>query len=167
MTSLLLGDPLLALRLPLLPCLDGYLLRSLLAACETDSPRAGRFIYGQQNREDPVLELCVDMVDIDEPGEGDRPFKRAGGYFLQEPVVPLPVAVRLALHPVLLGLALLLRRRSLRLTCLPLLLSLHLSLGLLLMLVLIAVATSNCQAVLINHDFDIFRSAPGTATSTF
>ncbi len=115
-----------------------------------------------------------DIVDIDEPGEGDRPFKRAGGYFLQEPVVPLPVAVRLALHPVLLGLALLLRRRALRLTCLPLLLaclplllSLHLSLGLLLMLVLIAVATSNCQAVLINHDFDIFRSAPGTATSTF
>jgi hypothetical protein len=57
--------------------------------------------------------------------------------------VSLPVAVRLALHPALLGLTLLLRRRALRLNRLPLLLALHLTYRRLLMLVLIAVATSN------------------------
>src|SRR6266567_2006140 len=167
------GDPLLPLLWPLLPCLDGYLLWLCLATCcEADSPRATRFIYRKQNREDPILEFGLNIVDIDRPGEGDRPFKRARGNFLDEPVVPLSMAVRLTLHPALLLLAWLLRRRTLHLTCLPLLLPLHLTRlplllalllgthGRLLMLVLIAVATSNRQGVLINRDFDIFRAHP-------
>src|SRR6266581_1956019 len=138
--------PLLAL---FLPCPDRHLLRLTLAACEADPLRAARFTDGKQNREDPILEACLDIVGIDRPGEGDRPFKCARGDFPREPVVSLPVAFR----PALLGLALLLRRLTLRL-----LLALRLTFGLVLMLVLMAVTTSNRQGVLINGQFNIFWS---------
>src|SRR5258708_37708001 len=78
--------PLLLLCLGgLLPCLDGHLLRLTLAARDADPPRAALFTDGKQNREDPILVARLDSVDIDRLGEGDRPFKRARGDFLQEP----------------------------------------------------------------------------------
>ena len=83
---------------PLLPCLDGYLLWLCLATCcEADSPRATRFTYRKQNREDPILEFRLNIVDIDRPGEGDRPFKRAIHDFPREPGVSLTMAARSAL----------------------------------------------------------------------
>jgi hypothetical protein len=143
----------------LLSCLNGYLLR-LTLACETDTLWATGFIYRKHNREDSILEFRLNIVDIDRPGEGDRPFKRPGRNFLQEPVVTLLVAVRSAL----LAIASLLWLPNWRLTCLRLLLALPLTLLLALrltlllfpMLVLITIATSNCQGVLINRDFDVF-----------
>ena len=61
----------------LLSCPDGHLLRLTLAFRETDPLRFARFTDGKQNGEDPILELRLDIVCIDRPGEGDRSFKRA------------------------------------------------------------------------------------------
>src|SRR5690348_5861496 len=96
MFSLLTRGPLLLLPL-LRPCPYSHLLRLTLTACEADPPGAARFINRNQNREDPILQARLDMVGIDRPGEGDRPFKRAGGDFPQEPVVSLAMAIRSAL----------------------------------------------------------------------
>src|SRR2546422_14795 len=145
-SSLLSRDPLLPL---FLPCPDGYLLRLTLVPCEADPLRFARFTDGKHNREDPILELRLDIVGINRPGEGDRSFKCAGDDFPREPVVSLPMTIRLPLLGLLprLWLALLL-------------LALRLTLGLVLMLVLMAVAPSNRQGVLINREFNIFRSHP-------
>jgi hypothetical protein len=150
--SLLTRDPLLPL---LLPCPDGHLLRLTLAPCDADALRAARFTDGKQNRENPILEGRLDIVGIDRPGESDRPFKRAGRDFPQEPVVSLRMALHPGLLPLLsyilllrLGLALLLRRLTLRLTF-----------GLVLMLVLMAVATSNRQGVLIKVDRPLIQTS--------
>ena len=73
-----LKGPLLPLPLPCLlslSCLDGHLLRLTLAACDADPLRAAPFTNGKHNREDPILELRLDIVGIDRPGEGDHPFK--------------------------------------------------------------------------------------------
>src|SRR5438552_8918104 len=163
---LLIKGPLLPLPLPCLlslSCLDGHLLRLTLAACNADPLRAAPFTNREHNREDPILELRLDIVGIDRPGEGDHPFKCAGDDFSREPVVSTPMAFRLALlcllSTVLLRLLLALRLARLRLllarcltrlrlllarrlTRLRLLLGLRLTLGLVLMLVLMAEATS-------------------------
>src|SRR4051794_24943904 len=149
--SLLSGDQLLSL---LLPCLDGYLLWLTFAACNADALRAAFFADRNHNRENPILEFRLDIVGIDRPGEGDRPFKGAGDDFPQEPVVSLP-----ALHPATLGLLCLLSS-ALLLTLLLRRPTLHLTLGLVLMLILMAIATANRQAVLINRKFNIFRPHP-------
>ena len=132
------GEAVGRLLASLLPCLDGHLLGLTLAACDADPFRAARFTDGKQNREDTILKLRLDIVGIDRPGEGDRPFKRAGDDFPREPVVSLTMTFRLA---------------TLRLLCLLpsvllfrlcwALLALHLPLGLALMIVLVAVAPSN------------------------
>ena len=124
----------------LLPRTDGYLLRLTLTACDSDPLRAARFTDGKLNREYPILELRLDIVGIERPGESDHPFKRAGDDFPREPVVSLPMTACLAT----LGLLCLLSSVLLfRLWRTLLLLALHLSLGLVLMLVLMAVAPSN------------------------
>src|SRR3984893_7115707 len=130
--SLLSRDQLLSL---LLPCPDGYLLRLTFAACNADALRAAFFTDRKHNRENPILEFRLDLFGIDRPGEGDRPFKRAGGDFPQEPVVSLP----LAFHPATLRLLRLLPSALLRLLPSALLLTLllrrptlHLILGLVL-----------------------------------
>jgi hypothetical protein len=137
----------------LLPCPDGYLLRLTFAACNADALRAAFFANRKHNRENPILEFRLDIVGIDRPGEGDRPFKRTGDNFPQEPVVSLPMAFR----PATLRLLRLLSS-ALLLTLLLRLPTLHLTLGLALMLFLMAIATANRQAVLINREFNIFRS---------
>lgn len=134
----------------LLPCPDGHRLLLSLAACDADPLRAARFTDGKHNREDPILELRLDIIGIDRPGEGDRPFKRAGDDFPREPVVSLAMATRLATLSLLLALGL---------TLLSLLL-LSLALNLVLVLVLLAELPPNRQGVLINDDFNIFRSHP-------
>src|SRR5579864_5935331 len=136
----------------LLPCPDGHRLLLSLAACDADPLRAARFTDGKHNREDPILELRLDIIGIDRPGEGDRPFKRAGDDFPREPVVSLTMATRLATLSLLLGL-----RLGLGLTLLSLLL-LSLALSLVLVLVLLAELPPNRQGVLINDEFNIFRS---------
>src|SRR6266851_2730283 len=123
---------------------------------DADPLRAARFTDGKHNREDPILELRLDIIGIDRPGEGDRPFKRAGDDFPREPVVSLTMATRLATLSLLLGLGLTLL--SLLLGLLSLLLPLALSL--VLVLVLLAELPPNRQGVLINDDFNIFRSHP-------
>src|SRR5258708_8994149 len=140
-------DQLLSL---LLPCPDGYLLRLTFAACNADALRAAFFTDRNHNRENPILEFRLDFVGIDRPGEGDRPFKRAGDDFSQE------IVVSLAFHPPTLGLLRLLPS-ALLLTLLLRLPTLLLTLRLVLTLILIAIATANRQAVLINREFNIFR----------
>src|SRR5205807_6937520 len=90
-----LKGPLLPLPLPCLlslSCLDGHLLRLTLATCDADPLRAAPSTNGEHNREDPILELRLDIVGIDRPGEGDHPFKCAGDDFPREPVVSTPMA---------------------------------------------------------------------------
>ena len=158
-----------------LPCPNRHLLRltalTALVDCvafDADSLRAARFAHGKQNREDPILKFRLDIVGIDRPGEGYRPFKRASDDFPREPVVSFPVALCLPLLCLLSSgllrrlLALLLRRLALRLSWLrllsPGLLALPLTFGLVLMVVLMAEAASNRQGVLINSQFNIFWS---------
>src|SRR5258708_21079062 len=129
----------------LLLCLDRHLLRLILAARDADPPRAPLFTDGKLNREDPILVARLDSVDIDRLVEGDRPFKCAGGDFLQDPDVSTRMAVCRALLRLLSSVV-----------PLRLLLALHLVLT----LVLSTVATSNRQGVLINCQFNIFRPHP-------
>src|SRR5437762_2491357 len=104
--SLIISGPLLLL---LLSCPNEHLLRLTLTVrltaslaagldvLEADPSRAARFTDGKQKREDPILEFRLDIVGIDRPGEGDRPFKRASDDFPREPVVSPSVAFLLAL----------------------------------------------------------------------
>src|SRR5258708_31628597 len=129
----------------LLPGLDGHLRPLTLAACNADPPRAALFTDGKLNREDPILVARLDPVDIDRLGEGDRPFKRAGGDFLQEPDISTRMAVCRALLRLLSSVV-----------PLRLLLALHLVLT----LVLSTAPTSNPHRTFINLPLNIFLHPP-------
>ncbi len=81
----------------MLPGPDGHRLRLTLAARDADPLQAARLTDRKQNREHPIVELRLDIVGIDRPGESDRPLKRAGDDFPREPVVSLSMTASLAL----------------------------------------------------------------------
>jgi len=62
-------------------------------AFDGDPLRAARFTYGKPDREYPILKFRLDIIGIDRPGEGYRPFKRASDNFPRKPVVSFPVAL--------------------------------------------------------------------------
>ena len=68
-----------------------------LPPAEANPPWAACFSDGKRNRENPILELRLDIVGIDGPGESDRAFKLAVDDFPREPVVSLTMPVRLTL----------------------------------------------------------------------